>query len=1062
MNTALTIFDQKYDRDQFAVVVDKMFQNHWDVSRHYLEQGAKTKVTSGNRVYKPYQQYVQSYSRLQVLTQGESSGKTIVVIWEVKLKSANQLSNPRIYLRNFIAHLAKESQEPIDAALVAFFAEDAQDWRLSLVTTPSSRQTDKDLIPATRYTYRVGKGVPSHTVQKQLFQDAAENAPNRVESLGSLVKMFSVEQVTKEFYDEYRKLHKDFCDAAAAQIPDAVARKDFANRLLGQLLFLYFLQKKGWLGVAQGEPWGRGDIDFLRHQLETAEKATSAKSYYLAVLVPLFNEALARDRGGEQWYDRLGCRIPFLNGGLFSGGGDHDGIKLSNTLFAEVFAVFDRYNFTVIEDSDVDLEVAIDPEMLGHIFESMLSNDERHSTGTYYTPRKVVHFMTRTSLYEYLCTNVTDQSEALRKKLGELTQFWSQRTEELYDNSGTGKYKDAKIFTPEQAAEIETLLKAVRVCDPAVGSGAFLLGMLQEVVGMRTYLYALLHDGALPRGRDRRLDAILHNLYGVDIASGAVAITRLRLWLALVVDSQDYESVDPLPNLDYRVVEGDSLKGFPFTYGDWIFESSVEQITSMKNTYYSITDPKAKHRLRASIDEHLESCYVSAGKANKSRNKWEVNFDHRIHFAEVSSRGGFDIVIGNPPYIRQEDITDDDKDTYKALFPEFFTGKADIYVYFFARAVEMLRDGGHFALITSNKYAKTSYGEKLRGQLATHHGIKYFIDLATQPVFESATVDTAIAVVQKNASVDTITTSQPPFSKRAESISSVCFGKDVFLILSQEESALYEKMLLAGTPLGDWQDTKINFGIKTGFNETFYIDTAKRAELIAQDPKSAEIIKPLIRGRYSKHWYSPRSDEWIIFTRQGIDIDQYPAIKQHLSQYRADLTPKTSNNQAQGRKGGAYKWYEIQDKVAYFIHFDQPKIVFPDINSKCIFMLDTLGLYPDATCNFIVGNDIYYQLAVLNSFLLRWYYHHRLTTLGAKGFRFKIDKTILIPIPVPSAAQKEQLEGLAHNLHTWCSDSAARNKAKIAKAEEEVNSIVEHMFGLTDAEVALYREFLAG
>jgi hypothetical protein len=357
--------------------------------------------------------------------------------------------------RNFVAWYLNGSRGGVlkDAALVAFVSPTEQDWRFSFVKmeyklaeTLKGIKAKEEFTPARRYSFLVGKNETSHTAQARLVPILLDDEHNP--TLKQLEEAFGIEKVTKEFFEKYRELFlklKESLDEIVKRDQkvkaDFEAKKvetvDFAKKLLGQIVFLYFLQKKGWFGVKRGQPWGSGSKHFLRELFE--KKHSDYKNFFNEILEPLFYEALRLERPGD-YYSRFDCRIPFLNGGLFDPINNYDwvdtDILLPNELFSNnektkqgdtgtgILDIFDRYNFTVKEDEPLEKEVAIDPEMLGKVFENLLEVKDRKSKGTYYTPREIVHYMCQQSLINYLDTAVnTEKNQSFLKSQGRISSL---------------------------------------------------------------------------------------------------------------------------------------------------------------------------------------------------------------------------------------------------------------------------------------------------------------------------------------------------------------------------------------------------------------------------------------------------------------------------------------------------------------------------------------------------------------------------------------------------------------------------------------------------------------
>jgi len=565
-------FQQPYDLGRFREFIRNLMKGYEE--RHTSSQipdNFKDSITSMYRVGKVR----------------DDAGNEIELL-AVTLTKETSLDRARTMQRNFIArHLSVRDKE---AALVAFVSPDSDSWRFSLVRRELSLTRNlkgktkavQDFSPARRFSFLVGKNERTHTAQRQLIELLrSDNRP----SLKILEKAFNIERVTEEFFEEYRELFNRVHDVIKAYVDQHPATKvhfaekdidpaDFAKRLLGQIVFLYFLQKKGWLGVPTGKKWGEGSRTFLRDIYDQAESTN--QNFFHEYLQPLFYDALNRDHSDNKHYHKLfDSRIPFLNGGLFEPYHNYDwteqDIKLPNSLFHElgsslfgddgkgILNVFDRYNFTVAEDEPLEREVAIDPEMLGKVFEKLLPVKERGRLGTFYTPREIVHYMCQESLIAYLSSHFpaldkTDLDDFIR--YGDLLM---EHDSKILRDGASETYKDFFLGATIRAnlKAIDEALKTVKVCDPAIGSGAFPVGMMSEIVRARKVLAAHMRQDR--QNYDLKRETIQESLYGVDFDPGAIEIAKLRLWLSLVVDEDNFDEIQALPNLDYKIMQGNSL-----------------------------------------------------------------------------------------------------------------------------------------------------------------------------------------------------------------------------------------------------------------------------------------------------------------------------------------------------------------------------------------------------------------------------------------------------------------------------------------------------------------------
>jgi hypothetical protein len=536
----------------------------------------------------------------------------------------DNLDRARTMQRNFVAnHLNNRSA---DNAIVAFVVKDQPEhWRFSLVrrevnigfSDSGKLKQDTKLTPVRRYSFLVGKNEGTHTAQKQIvpiLQDTDNNP-----TLGQLELAFNIETVTKQFFDDYKELFLNLKDELDSLVDNnhiirqefesnGIETSNFAKKLLGQIVFLYFLQKKGWMGVPIDGQWGDGDRQFLSNLFNES----NYNNYFNNVLEPLFYEALAIERDNNI-YEHFNVKIPFLNGGLFEPMYGYDwersNIIISNEKFKKIFHTFNLYNFTVREDEPLEKEVAVDPEMLGKVFENLLEVTDRKSKGAFYTPREIVHYMCQESLINYLNTQVGDKVQrddiAYFIRWGASTKQWDE-----------AKVAGTKSYTYElpqaiinNAKAIDTVLANIKICDPAIGSGAFPVGMLQEIVTARDILNTFIQDSEQTLYTFKR-QAIQESIYGVDIDPGAIDIAKLRLWLSLVVDENDVDDIKPLPNLDYKIVCGKSLLS---VQKDLFNLDLFQKLEKLKTSYFNQTNSVKKARSRRSAQ------VLEAGRSDRGR-----------------------------------------------------------------------------------------------------------------------------------------------------------------------------------------------------------------------------------------------------------------------------------------------------------------------------------------------------------------------------------------------------------------------------------------------------------
>ncbi len=1140
-------------------------------------------------------------------------GKHTIGVLYVRLLRSTSRDRARTMQRNFIAKFL--NNEGRDAALVAFYGDDHEDWRFSFVRLEYELGTDDDgkirtnvkLTPARRFSYLVGMNEPNHTCRKQFLGLILEENRNPV--LAEIENRFSVENVTKEFFEKYKACYlnlKESLEGALKADPicraefeeKEISTVDFSKKLLGQIVFLYFLQKKGWLGVRQDpatgrfQEWGTGPKDFMRRLYDG--EIVPYESFFNDILEPLFYEALAEDRSiNEDYYSRFRCKIPFLNGGLFEPIQNYNwvstNLRIENEVFGDILKTFDEFNFTIKEDEPLEREVAVDPEMLGKVFENLLDVTDRKSKGAFYTPRDIVHYMCQQSLIGYLANHTSIPREDLEQFIrhGDVTLGMTIHTQE---NGGQDEewFRDARFTLPESIenhyAELDRLLCSIRVVDPAVGSGAFPVGMMNEIVKARSILTPFFAGEDTDRSvYELKRQAIEHSLYGVDIDSSAVDITKLRFWLSLIVDEENIKTIRPLPNLDHRIMcgnslvdefegvslfdegllgepeddpevltapidarikdlggelhliltgakEGDSVRirreiarlekkrkevlaGPRSTARQVTFDQAaslrinesrrkLRELKRYQRLFFNEQNRARKNEYRAAIEQLewdlIEETLKEAGNTDACRNlalyrknRAKPFFLWKLYFSEVFLRPdpGFDVVIANPPYVRQESIKEQ-----KAYFKEHYRvyqGTADLYVYFVERGVNLLAAGGEFAYILPNKWMRANYGKPLRAWLKERR-IEEIIDFGDLPVFESATTYPCILRIgagsprERFDAVQVETLEYPDLTEYVKAhsypVNQTYLDDEGWSLADEMTQALLLKIKGAGVPLGTYVGGKIYRGILTGLNEAFVIDEATRERLIAEDPRSAEVIKPFLAGREIKRYQPVAASNYLLFipwhfplhedpSIEGASIEaemkfkeMYPSIFNYLSQFKDKLSKR---NQAE--TGIRYEWYALQRYGSlYYQEFERPKIIYAEIATRGQFTIDSDSHYPDTT-SYILGNSSPYLVGILNSTLWTFLFSNISSEIRGGFFRWKRQYMENLPIrPIDPAdpsdvARHDRMVALVEkmlDLNTRLAAAQAPHEREVLAGmidatDREIDRLVYELYGLTEEEIAV-------
>jgi len=1187
------------DRSQSYEIIRDTFQNAFDKERFvYFIKNLLNNIEEspfiyrGNYIPDAYENYINTLERIGKYSDGQNKLDILIV----NLKKETSIERARTMQRNFIAWYLNGSRgnEFKDAALVAFVSPNKEDWRFSLVKmeykfekTDKKMKVKEEFTPARRWSFLVGQNENSHTAQSRLAPILEDDKTNP--TLQQLEEAFNIEKVTKEFFEKYRELFLWTKDTLEKVIDkDRVIKEnfqrnnvdtnDFAKKLLGQIVFLYFLQKKGWFGVNRDDNWGTGPKNFLRQLFD--EKHGNYKNFFNDILEPLFYEALALERE-DDFYSKFNCKIPFLNGGLFDPINNYDWIHtdivLPNELFSNqikdsktkdigtgILDIFDRYNFTVKEDEPLEKEVAVDPEMLGKVFENLLHVKDRKSKGTYYTPREIVHYMCEQSLINYLVTELKN-IKVFKEDIQKLIQHGESVAEnEARVNIKGKESKDYSFKLPasirNNAKRIDEKLADIKVCDPAIGSGAFPVGMMNEIVKARLTLNAYLCDKGKLTCQNRttydfKFECIQNSLYGVDIDPSAVEIAKLRLWLSLVVDEDDIKRIKPLPNLDYKIMQGNSLleeyegiKLFDEKLLGEKIDQSEEQLkellikqNNLSTKYIQLhqsnrLDSIQKNQLDKELKQlkkqivylnstknstpsagtifdsvnqaHLKSerlkqlhkeFFQSADKKKKKEIKkqigkleWELIevtlreqnkesaikkleeyklsnikpfFLWKLNFAEVfQEQKGFDVVIANPPYVEHKKLSAISESLQKF---DVYSGRSDLYVYFYELALNILNTKGTLCFISSNKFVKTSYGEKLREYL-NEYNILNIIDFSNIHIFE-ALVSTIVIILQKyKSNIPTIyldTTDEmklyPSLSNyiddRGIKLSSNAFNCNLWIFVSPEKLKIKEKIEGESIKIADSQGIAISRGITTGLNEAFLIDSEMKEKLIEQDTKSKGLIKPILQGRNIRKWVYKPTKQWIIIVKHKFNTEllKYKAILNHLQRYEAAL-----KNRGQC-KIQQHHWLELDNNPGnnYLSKFEKEKIIWGLTANKWAFSYDNQKYYLPSNGYILTseGNlDIKYILALLNSNLLKFYFEFIGIMTAGGAYTLKHETISSLPINEISRTEQQTFIEIVDKILTITNSSDySENHDKqiqVKEYEKHIDQMVYKLYDLSKEE----------
>ncbi len=1007
----------------------------------------------------------------------------------------------------------------VDAAIAVF--DDGEYWRLSYICDLKGGVTS-----AKRFSYVFGDPKGQYNTPVGRLTDLAKKRL----TLDELHKTFSVDALSKEFFDEYHRHYDRIIAELSRQGNSGAVFHDYVKKMMGRIVFLHFLQKKRWLN---DDPEFLSKLFFLSpYKQDFLDQELEPLFFGIFNTEPDKREQLfSQEHWDLRWLAEWE-KMPYLNGGLFERDEvDKMKIKLPASLFENLFRFMASYNFTIDENDPDDADIGIDPEMLGKIFESLLEDNK--AKGAFYTPKEIVRYMCKESLIAYLNSKVSSESTG-----NQITNHDSLVTAV---RQFVEQHEFPEVLEPYREV-LDTALREVKICDPAIGSGAFPMGLLNELwrcrealidaadtsercdfnnpaqatgvategsnlvpVGVATEgsntcaqcgdstAYNMRAGGTRPQSRAALKKQIIeNNIYGVDIEKGAIDIARLRFWLSIVVDAGRPE---PLPNFDYKFMQGNSLiesfGGFDLSHimesgsrplpgrgvrragwaenqtgMEFASEETKQNLHNWLKRYFSETDHKEKAIMRENINTSVKNYILQQGispatdaklkqmdpSANKDFFLWHT------WFKDIFDKDGFDIVIGNPPYIQLQ--TDGGKlgDMYKNCGYITYARTGDIYSLFYEQGWNLLCKGGHLCFITSNKWMRAVYGEKTREFFTTKTDPKILVDLGAN-VFENATVDTNILLYSKSinrGNTISVTFNGNSLEKLSDYVhqqGTICQfkGRDSWVILSPVEQSIKRKIESVGVPLKKW-DIQINYGIKTGCNDAFIISTEKREEILAnclddaERTRTTELIQPILRGRDIKRYSYDWADLWLINTHNGvkgkyprIDINDYPAVKLHLDNYWDAISTRADKGDTP---------YNLRN-CAYLDDFSKPKIIFQEIVQESQFMLDdTTHFMCNDTCRIITGKDIDFLLAILNSKLFFYSIKHFYGggALGDNGVRMK-----------HTFFQNFHCIQPNHEILTLI-DKINNNPKESKKYEEELDQQVYALYNLTPEEIAIIEQ----
>ena len=1037
------------------------------------------------------------------------------------------ISRNRKSLRDIAAKYV--DQGLIHGALVFYYSQNQDDYRLTFIAKQTYFNENGELVKKEtapkRYTFLLGKNEPCTTAAIRLMELADKKSSGSV-FLADVTDTFSVERLNKEFFKGYKEQYAKFLKL----LEDKKQHRDYVKKLLGRLVFLQFLQKKGWMGVpASNENWEGGDKNYLANLIERYKGNDRILS---DVLEPLFFDTLNKERVGDIADSRLGdnIKIPYLNGGLF----DKDKIDALDidfpySYFEDLMKFFNEYNFTIDENDPDDAEVGVDPEMLGHIFENLLEDNK--DKGAFYTPKEIVQYMCRQSVIQYLKTHELDEkySLAIERLINESV------VEPVLQNKAT-------------ASRFIELLKDVKVCDPAIGSGAFPMGILYVLYYALHHLQSHAEPNKSFDSTKTKRNIIQNNIFGVDIEQGAVDIARLRFWLALVVDADEPQ---PLPNLDYKITCGNSLlnryaldtpldnvfieynkdkndddklslakykqlvndytntsnhakkdlfrktiEEIKKTFKTELSKKEINKIVSVKKDIYDLEQPNLfGEELSKAQKSELKKLKAKLEKLESERedvlnNKvYEDAFEWRFEFPQLlDEKGdftGFDIVIGNPPYLRIQGIRDNEPEFADELVKKYqsATGSFDLYVTFAERGLQIIKATGIVNYIMPDKWTNAAFGKGLRDIISNKKAANKIISFGAYQVFNASTYTAlqwfkpesdCLNYYQLDRNLETNNELDIYLKSIKYSDASVIgmdkLDKNPWVLTVGATSNILQKIESHPRRISDIFE-KIFQGLATSKDDVYFlynciendnniVGYSKQLERTINIEK--ELVKPLLKGEDVHRYDNIKTDRYVIFPYKINNGKVMLYTEDELSVLFPNgyIYLKECEGILRSREKGRFnidgEWFQYGRKQG-IIFAETEKLVAPDISMGGNFAYDLEGKFYQTTTiyGYIKKSEISesykFWMALLNSRLCWWFLTNTGTTLANGFFRFKPD--YIKPFPVPKVIPQKMEEAIVRVVDEILIQKKNNPKADIKELENKIDFIVYKLYGLTYDEV---------
>ena len=1014
------------------VIESRYNRQNWQLLLHDIF-GYKIKFWNTPSVVSTSSQFAKQALWLGTITLSDNQ---TISVYEVELSDSVDIERNRRGIRDML--LTDWRNNGNAGAFMFCYRKSESVLRFSYVSEAWTFADDgsyqKESTDAKRFTYLLGEGHRSRTAIQQF-----EKLRDSSQTLKDLTKAFSVDAVSDMFFKGYKQQYEDIIFFVTGKRMVKVANKweerqegkpnafimqqfdhfpnpekairDYVKKLMGRIVFLQFLQKKGWLGVPVDAEWGEGDSEFIQNLFARCQD----KDHFIDNILEKLFEDLNSERTNDLVSSAVGShiRVPYLNGGLFEREAtDETEFPLPAKYMQSLLDFFASYNFTIDENDPDDAEVGVDPEMLGRIFENLLEDNK--DKGAFYTPKEIVSYMCRESLIAYLQTGIEDEQtkEAIR-------QFVT--THDVASLGTNEKFRQ----------QVDEALKNVKICDPAIGSGAFPMGLLKELFQCRTALEGISQHQAA----EIKKHIIQQNIYGVDIERGAVDIARLRFWLSLIVDE---ETPQALPNLDFKIMQGNSLleqyKGVDLSTMTEkkadesgmlsIFDSMLDvyrlDLRKMLAKYYDCTDHHEKQSLRKEIVENVkkqlkeQGINVDFGNLDLSGNNQFMLW--HTWFYDVFSQGGFDIVIGNPPYVtyKGKQKVEVDDDVLRQMIANYKSAeyKINSYALFVEHALNILRTKGVQAYIIPSTILQNEYLKNIRRLIIEENQLINIVSFGNK-VFDAVT-DSIICICRKGK-YPSLMRFMRVNDLAFRLVSSCEYDPDVwndseknYVIdtrTTKQDASIFEKMEKGNRTLGDLYVVYVGI-VANGIKQFLH------------DAPINNLCKKYLQGKHIDHFQIKYKSIYIEFVKSLLHSNTDESV------------------------------YELERKI---LVRKTGNILIATIDEEQYYTDQSIyNVYLKSPSSY---ND-FVTTAILNSKLMNYYFNRKLIT-NADVFPY-IKGVHLKAFPLPNISNKSDVvSNIEENVREVLTIKRAHPSSDTYALESEIDRLVYQLYGLTEEEIRI-------